>query len=268
MELERGVGVALLERSARGVRLTPAGASLASECPDLLQSMDQLVQDAVRARRGMEGRCVIGTVATSVTSGILTPVLAECADRYPEIQLAIEELPTPRQPLALANGTIDLGLGHAYLKLDARHGLTRHHLADDRVDSALLSRHHPLAVRARLRATDLVDVPFLFVDRPFYPPFYDQVMAALAAIGLAPRIESTYDGLHALWAMAAQGRGWALGFRSQVGRPPTGTIVVPVDGLDIPWGIDLIQRSDERSRAVLAVSRLIRGDLVAATTGP
>ncbi len=259
MELERAVGVPLLERSARGVQLTPAGASFASECPRLLLSIEQLMQVAARARRGMEGRCVIGTVATGVTSDLLTPVLAECADRFPEVQLSVEELPTPRQPGALARGEIDLGLGHAYLRLGAKDGLTRCHLAPDRLDSALVAPNHPLAAHTRLRAADLRNVPFLFVDRSFYPPMYDRVMGSLAAIGLTPLVGSTYDGLQALWAMAAQGKGWVVGFRSQRRRPPAGTVAIPIVGLDVPWGIDLIWRADERSPAVLAIARLMRG---------
>src|SRR5205085_9204891 len=37
-----------------GVILTPAGASLAEDCPELLLSLEQLFEEATRARRGME----------------------------------------------------------------------------------------------------------------------------------------------------------------------------------------------------------------------
>jgi len=73
----------LLERSARGVILTPAGASLAEDCPELLLSLEQLFEEATRARRGMEARCVVGAVATTVTSAILTGMLTECGGSLP-----------------------------------------------------------------------------------------------------------------------------------------------------------------------------------------
>ncbi|MGH7670041.1 MAG: LysR family transcriptional regulator, partial [Gemmatimonadaceae bacterium] len=53
-ELEQAVGVPLLERSARGVRVTAAGASLAGDCLALLLAVERLSHDATRVRRSME----------------------------------------------------------------------------------------------------------------------------------------------------------------------------------------------------------------------
>jgi DNA-binding transcriptional LysR family regulator len=257
-ELEHAVGVPLLERSARGVILTPAGVSLAEDCPALLVSIDQLFEEATRARRGMEGRCVLGAVATTVTSDILTRVLTACSARYPHIQITIEEMASPLQLPALARGKIDLGLAHSYLRLGSDPTFVHHSIVADRVDAAVLSAGHPLAQRRELEAADLADVPFLFMERAFHQPLYDRVFAALDAIGLTPRVDATYDGLQAVWTLAAQGKGWCLGFRSQRPRPPTGTVVLPIAGFDLPWGIDVICRRDERSAAVQAVLSVIR----------
>src|SRR5256885_1827819 len=257
-ELEHAVGVPLLERSARGVILTPAGASLAEDCPELLLSLEQLFEEATRARRGMEARCVVGAVATTVTSAILTGMLTECAARHPEVRVMIEEMASPLQPPALARGKIDLGLAHSYVAVGGEQAFARHRIAEDRVDAALLGSGHPLARRRKLAAADLADVPFLFPERAFHPGLYDLVLRALASIGLTPRIDATYDGLPAVWSLVAQGKGWCLGFRSQRARPPAGTVVLPITGFNLPWGIDVIYRRDERSAAVQAVIRLIR----------
>ena len=257
-ELEHAVGVPLLERSARGVILTPAGASLAEDCPELLLSLEQLFEEALRARRGMEARCVVGAVATTVTSAILTGMLTECAARYPEVRVMIEEMASPLQPPALARGKIDLGLAHSYVGVGGDQAFAHHRIAKDRVDAALLSSGHPLAQRRKLEAADLADVPFLFPERAFHPGLYDLVLRALDSIGLTPRIDATYDGLPAVWSLVAQGKGWCLGFRSQRARPPAGTVVLPITGFNLPWGIDVIYRRDERSAAVQAVLGLIR----------
>jgi DNA-binding transcriptional LysR family regulator len=257
-ELEHAVGVPLLERSARGVILTPAGASLAEDCPELLLSLEQLFEEATRARRGMEARCVVGAVATTVTSAILTGMLTQCAARHPEVRVMIEEMASPLQPRALARGKIDLGLAHSYVGVGGGQAFAHHRIAEDRVDAALLSSGHPLAQRRKLEAADLADVPFLFPERAFHPGLYDLILRALDSIGLTPRIDATYDGLHTVWSLVAQGKGWCLGFRSQRARPPAGTVVLPIAGFDLPWGIDVIYRRDERSAAVQAVLGLIR----------
>ena len=256
-ELEHATGLALLDRSARGVALTAAGSALAQECPRLLLAIEEMVQRVTRARRGMEGRCVIGAVATGITSELLTGVLAACLSRYSHIQVAIEEIPTPRQLPALARGQIDLALAHAYLDAAEVRDFDRHHLVEDRVRCALLGAHHPLAGRADIDARELGDVPFLFMERAFYPALYDRVMASLAGLGLTPRIDGTQDSLPSVWALAAQGKGWCLGFDSQRRQPPAGTVAVSIRGFDLPWGIDLLSRKGESNPAVKIVASLL-----------
>jgi DNA-binding transcriptional LysR family regulator len=257
-ELERMLDLPLLERSARGVALTSAGTSLAGDCPGLFRQLDHVVQETTRARRGMEGRCVIGAVATAAASELLGRVLVTCAERHPHVHVVIEEMGTPEQPAALLRGDVDLGLAHAYPVAPAEETLAHERVFEDRLQAALLSPDHPLAGRRLLSVSDLADVPLLFMGRTFHPQFYDRMMAALRALGLTPRVDATYDGLQAVWSLAAQGRGWAFGFRSHRRSPPSGTVAIPVAGLDVPWGLDLLWRRAEPSRAVRSVARVIR----------
>ena len=266
-ELEDMLALPLLERSPRGVTLTAAGTSLAGDCPALLQTLDRLVQQTSRARRGMQGRCLIGAVATAAASGLLGRVLVACAARLPHVHVLIEEMGTPEQPAALLRGDADLGLAHAYPVLPGEQKLAHERVLEDRLQAALLSPEHPLARRRRLAPADLADVPFLFMSRTFHPQFYDRMMTTLRSIGLTPRVDATYDGLQAVWSLAALGEGWAVGFRSHIRRPPAGTVAIPVTGLDLPWGLDLLRRRTEPSSAVRSVAKVIREVARPATSG-
>jgi len=257
-ELEHATGLSLLDRSARGVMLTAAGSALAGDCPALLLSIERLLQETVRSRRGMEGRCVIAAVATVVTSEILTAALNECAARHPHVHVTIEEMASPVQLPALRRGEIDLGLAHAYIELEDCDGFRLQRIVEDRVQLALIGASHPLAQRTVIQPVELADVPFLFMKRSFHPLLHDRVMSALANIGLTPRIDGTHDGLHTVWSLAGQGKGWCLGFLSQRERPPLGTVGVPIAGLDLPWGIDLLSRERETNPAVRAVIDLLK----------
>jgi DNA-binding transcriptional LysR family regulator len=177
---------------------------------------------------------------------------------HPHVRIVINEMPTPEQVPALTRGEIDLGLAHAYPGLDASDskGVVKARVQEDRLDCALVSPTHPIGRRTSLGAADLADIPFLFMERAFHPAFYDRLMTALSALGLAPRVEATYDGLQVVWALAAQGKGWCIGFHSHRRRPPAGTVAVPIVGLDLPWGIDLVRRRDEPTPAVRAVAEL------------
>jgi DNA-binding transcriptional LysR family regulator len=259
-ELEHAVGVPLLERSARGATMLPAGISLAEDAPALLATADRLLRDATRAKRGMEGRVVLGAVATGPTSALLTSAITRSAERYPEVHLLVEEMPTPLQFAALAAGEIDLGLAHAFPTLGRAKpaGIVALRLYEDRLDAALLPAEHPLAGRGQIEARELADLPFLFMDRAFHPGFYDRVFAELRRLGLEPRVDATYDGLQAVWSLTGQGKGWSLGFRSQRDRAPTGTAVVTIKKFNLPWGIELLSRVGEPSLAVQGVIEVFR----------
>lgn len=259
-ELEHALGVSLLERSARGATLTPAGASLAEDAPASLAAAERLVREASRARRGVEGVCVIGAVATAASSALLLRVTERCGARHPEIEMLIKEMATPEQRAALANADIDLGLAHAFPTTGRTPAgaivATRVH--EDRLDSALLGRGHPLASLRRIEARQLADVPFLFMERSFHPGFYDRLHAAFARLGLRPRVDATYDGLQTVWTLVAQGKGWTVGFHSHHADAPVGTTAVPIAGFGLPFGLDLLSRRGESSPSVRAVARAFR----------
>ena len=259
-ELEHAVGATLLERSARGVTLTPAGVTLATDAPALLAGAEQLVREVSRAKRRIEGRCVVGTVATAASSGVLAAVTERCASRHPDIQLVVQEMTTPEQRAAITSAEIDLGLAHALPTPGWNRGdrIVATRLLNDRLDTALLARGHPLASRPEIEPLELADVPFLFMDRSLHPAFYDRVHGAFAALGLHPRVEATYDALQTVWALAAQGKGWTVGFHSQLDRSPVGTVAVRIAGFSLPFGLELLSRRGEASPAVLTVTAAFR----------
>lgn len=256
--LEHAVGLTLFERSARGVTLTPAGVSLAGDAATLLEAADRLGREVDRVKRSLDGKCLIGTVATAAASALLSRVTERCAALYPKLQVVVNEIPTAEQGPALLSATIDLGLAHALPTtiptLDEH--LVAMHLFEDPVECALVARDHPLAGAGTIEARQLVDVPFLFMDRAHHPEFYDRVVGALAALGLQPRCDATYDARQTAWALAAQGKGWTLGFRSHRDRPPAGTIAVRIAGFSLPFGIELLSRRGESAPTVIAVASL------------
>ncbi|MGE5802669.1 MAG: LysR substrate-binding domain-containing protein [Gemmatimonadota bacterium] len=256
--LEQAIGLTLFERSARGVSLTPAGVSLAGDAPALLEAAERLVREVDRVKRSVEGRCMIGTVATAAASALLARVTTRCGELYPNLQVVVNEVPSAEQRLALLSATIDLGLAHALPAapgaLDER--IAAEPLLEDRLECALLKQDHPLARSRIIEARQLADVPFLFMDRAYQPEFYDRVFGALAELGLHPRTEATYDALHTAWALVAQGKGWTLGFESHRRRAPAGTSAVQIAGFSLPFGIDLLSRRGESAPTVVAVASL------------
>lgn len=266
-DLENELGTNVVERRPRGVEPTAAGESLAADAPDVLKCVDDLLATAEGERSGSRG-CALGVVTARSVKLLLDRLFQSVAERRLPIQVGIQEMPSFMQPTALLARTIDVGLAHALPPNPGEEMIARELLLRDEIDAALLARGHPLARRRRLQATELAQVPFLFMQRPAHPRFYDQMLDSLARAGLMPLIEGAYDGLTTVWSLALEGRGWAPGFRSQREHPPPGLVAIPIEGFSIPFGLEVLWRRDETRAAVLAVLDLVRmgGASIAAGT--
>lgn len=263
-DLERIVGVALLERRARGAIATPAGTEFAEVARQVLDRVDALGPEANRAARGATGRCIVATIPPAVVERLLASLLHRVAAELPDVRVGFVEIPTPQQAEALLAGHIDIGICNSFTSVTPYLSRLRNdRLLDDAVRCALLAKDHPLAKRTEVSLSELRDLPFLFMPRSLYPSFYDRVMTLFATHDFRPRIEQPYDGLETTWSIARRGDGWCIGFHTSLMYPPAGLAAVRVRELDLPWGIDMLYRWDETRAMVLAVSALIRSVAVA-----
>jgi len=173
-----------------------------------------------------------------------------------DLQLVVQEMPSAEQGAALVHAAIDLGLAHTMSTTTMPERIVATRLFDDRLERALLPEKHPLAGEHAIEARQLADTPFLFMERSYQPEFYDRVFGALAALGLQPRVEATYNALSTAATLVMKGKGWTLGFDSQRERPPVGTRAVRITGFSLPFGIDLLARRGESAPTVVAVEAL------------
>jgi DNA-binding transcriptional LysR family regulator len=112
-QLEREVGVALLERDGRRVRLTPAATQLVERADGVLAELDaaELVLAAQNVR--VQGRMVIGAFPSAAAS-IVVPAVKDLAARFPELVATVREHePEDGIPLLRA-GELDLLISESY----------------------------------------------------------------------------------------------------------------------------------------------------------
>ena len=143
--LERDVGVALLERSPRSVRLTPAGVALAREGRALLARLSAAEADARAVGRLERGEIVLATFP-SAGATIVAGAMVRLRERHPGLALRIIDAEPSESVDALAAGEIDVAVVYAY-------------------------PHRPAIDHAGLDATPLVDDPI----RLCLPPDRDHV---------------------------------------------------------------------------------------------
>jgi DNA-binding transcriptional LysR family regulator len=257
-DLEHDVGVPLLERGTRGARPTVAGESLYKDAMDLLAAADGIKANVERAERGASGRCLLAVGPSPPVQELVGKALRHCAETYASMEVIARDMPWPAMTRALKNCTIDVALGWGPHASRPVAGIRRLVIAEDPLDTVLLSVRHPLASRRSVRLEELAKVPFLFVSRSFSSVIFDRIMVAFSERGFAPHIEGTYDGLHTIWSMVAAGMGWSLAGHSQRVSSPPGTSAIALDDLRVPWDVELLYRRDEARAPVLALIDSIR----------
>ncbi|QIE54445.1 LysR family transcriptional regulator [Pikeienuella piscinae] len=108
-ELETSLGVDLVERSARRVRLTRSGDLLARRVRDILRSVDELGDIAQAARDGLAGPLRIGVIPT-IAPYLLPGIICELTHLHPGLDIRVRETLTPNLIEELEEGRLDAAI--------------------------------------------------------------------------------------------------------------------------------------------------------------
>ena len=152
---ERAVGLQLLERDGRRIRLTDAGRSLAEACRGALRAI-QVMDDTAKAIRDLEaGSLHVGASPTCATY-YLPSHLAEFTRRHPAVKLDVAVAPTMELNRRVLAGSLDCAL----IEGEASPGLTSVELSPDEL---ILVAHpdHPLSQLKRVTPTQLAKYRYM-----------------------------------------------------------------------------------------------------------
>lgn len=108
--LEQALGVLLLSRAGRRVRLTEAGRTFAERARLVLRRMDE-ARDAVGAVREAVVGHVEAAAIPSMLMGRVPPALERLARTHPGLTVHVQERPSHQVETEVESGRCDLGLG-------------------------------------------------------------------------------------------------------------------------------------------------------------
>ena len=111
-ELERGLGVELLDRSTRPLVVTQAGRLYADFCRDILHRKDDFEVALQRLKQEVEGTLRVASIY-SVGLSEMVEIEKEFARRQPEAKLEVEYLRPERIYEAVLAGEVDGCGGHS-----------------------------------------------------------------------------------------------------------------------------------------------------------
>jgi DNA-binding transcriptional LysR family regulator len=135
--LEAKVGTQLLERSHRGVALTPAGRRLYVQARGLLESADQVAEVMVGIRH--TGTVVRLAASHSATEAFVAALLALDDDRHISVELVTANSQVVRA--LVADGRADVGVAASRPQRTPNPGIRESELIDDAIVCAVPAGH-------------------------------------------------------------------------------------------------------------------------------
>lgn len=180
--LEREVGVPLLERSATGVTVLPAGRALIADAHLLHGIADSAVQRARRIGRSEPERLRVGHTP-AVTGDEVTALLRK-HQTDPDLVIDVNQRYPDELVAQLLGGHLDLGLGRA---LTLAHGLVGTTLIRQRLNVAVAAGHR-LADRENLGLSDLDGEEITVWGHPGRSGYTDLLVNLCRDAGFEPRV--------------------------------------------------------------------------------
>src|SRR4051812_2743606 len=203
--LERETGTILVQRSARGVRLTEAGEALVRHADAVLARLAE-AEAELEAIAGLRGGRLRMAAFESAGATLMPLAIADFRAKHPGIELTMTlGEPESTEP-QLKSGELDLvlGFGSRYAQED---GVDRHFLLEDPM-LLVLPLDHPLATKRNLRLGDLADEAW--IGGPQDCECNRLIYGACSAAGYDPRIAFETDDYAAVQGFVAAGVGLSL----------------------------------------------------------
>jgi LysR family transcriptional regulator, benzoate and cis,cis-muconate-responsive activator of ben and cat genes len=207
-DLEEELGVSLLERNSRFVRITDAGKAFLTDARELLRRADAAVQTARAFATGERGEIRIG-YAPSLTAEVLPQALRAFETQCPQVRVTLHDLSIQEMLQSLRAGRLDAALT---IESSAKgmHGLA---FAKLRTYSACVAfnRAHRLARAKRVRLAALKDERLVVYSRAEYPEYHEWLNAILdGSLRDALASGEEHDNGTSIIAAVEAGRGIAV----------------------------------------------------------
>ena len=207
-DLEDEIGVPLLERTPRAVRLTDAGRAFLDEARAILKHTNEAVLKARAIGGKRETELHVGDFPL-VAARIMPRLLRDYQKAMPNVRVKLHDWPVEKEIAGVRDGRLQLAIIVPPLTGNWRRELRFEELLTLRV-CLTVSCNHPFAQRQAVSLTEAAREPFIGLLHEEYPQHRVYVAAIFARVKDKPRFVEEHDGWAGLFSAVDAGTGVAI----------------------------------------------------------
>jgi LysR family hca operon transcriptional activator len=228
-QLEKELGVNLLDRSRHHVAVTNAGRIFLQQAKDILLRVDHAGRLARQAADGQAGDLSVGTFPSADVK-ILPAVRPLIAEHLPNVRLILHSKYAVEPLSGLRAGTLDV----AFMRdpSDAAELEVIELLREQIV--IVLPSHHALARRKKIPVASLDDLPCITMERAMSPALHDATATLYREARIRMHAVSSADNVLGHLQLVQEGLGFALLPDSMNALLPPGVTFRPLDCDPVP----------------------------------
>lgn len=205
-QLEQSLGVKLLHRTTRKMKLTAAGTVYLPEAKQVLAKVHRAKSIAKLAEQGKFGHIRIGFEGSSAYD--IVPISVRTfKEKFPDVSVSVQEMATIDQVQAIRSRQIDLGFGGS-LHLNEHDLIAKTILQEPMI--AVLPHTHSLASQSDVDLSILRDETFITCPRHYQCGLYDHIIAVCLQAGFSPQLFQETQEVQSILGFVAAGLGIAV----------------------------------------------------------
>ena len=186
-ELQKSLGIQLMTRDGRGVRLTSTGRHFVTGLDAIVTEWEGLQASALAAGSQVQTRLGLGGFSTAATS-LLAPLARDLRDSHPLVDVRVMEADPARCLELLLAERIDLAVivsSPAETVIEDKQKFSWTRLLDDPLD-VILPSDHRFALRNSVALDELTEEPWITGSPESI--YHALFAAAFASVGVVPKV--------------------------------------------------------------------------------